>query len=647
MAIKKKIFKRKVKSYRTFHIYIGENMINIDKFPYISIPLIMISYLLELKCDDVLTHVNWRKMVNKTKLPKYWLAYINKSATTLNMPLYRIETFKYSMYILKTEADEILIHFNKVLDETFQCEKHSHIWDRSSPIYWKHRIFLAKPTHIRRHIFNPTISINMKCPKGVYCSESYFVETSYKLLFVLHKNLRLNITFKELNLREVFGTCDLYNLSVKSYNSSLFTYCGIHSQFSLYPPTNNITISMSLYYEIPTYVQMLFSVISKSLLENQQPFKVRLYSLLTIHYLVVAQLVINTYKVNVKKFYTVYLTLYQQNIKKFIVFHGPGILSRKTQVNANDSNTLNVGTFQCLIQVLINKNDNSKTMKSSYFSYKSQRFPRTLIKVTDNNQILASFSSATFKNQISYNIRSPKTSKIKLNIISYTFEGRESSKCDYGGIALFDYKLPERLFKESTTICNEDNHREHTSKQTFYSSFHYMMIVGYEYKEYSSVTFNASISRTHCNVAQINPCILTYLHSIRKSLFLISPSYLIRHLRWERYYFELGASRCVILQFLSKIYWDNSYMRKHFTHRLLYGSFLYYKDYYCNFNLTFGKTPEEARIYSVRFSGILYNDPLCEGRLCTLFGTTGDSSFSPKRISIDANNRKVMWTGWN
>ena len=82
---------------------------------------------------------------------------------------------------------------------------------------------------------------------------------------------------------------------------------------------------------------MMFSVISKGLLENQQPSKIRGFSLLTIHYLVVTQLVLNTYKIHVKKFSIICLTLYQEKPSQLIVFHGPGILSRKTQMHAKES----------------------------------------------------------------------------------------------------------------------------------------------------------------------------------------------------------------------------------------------------------------------------------------------------------------------
>ena len=135
----------------------------------------------------------------------------------------------------------------------------------------------------------------------------------------------------------------------------------------------------------------MFSVISKGLLENQQPSKIRGFSLLTIHYLVVTQLVLNTYKIHVKKFSIICLTLYQEKPSQLIVFHGPGILSRKTQMHAKESNTLNVGTFQCLVQVLINNNDKTMEIKSSSFSFKSHKLPSKLIKVTENYDIVISF----------------------------------------------------------------------------------------------------------------------------------------------------------------------------------------------------------------------------------------------------------------
>ena len=139
-------------------------------------------------------------------------------------------------------------------------------------------------------------------------------------------------------------------------------------------------------------------------------------------------------------------------------------------------------------------------------------------------------------------------SKIKLDIISHTFEGKESSKCDNGGIALFDYKLESKLFHETTTICNEHNQDQLTSKRAFYSTLYEMIIVGYEYKEYSSATLNASVSKTHCKVTQINTCILTYLETVGRPPIFSSLNF------QKNYRFQLQSPECVILQFSSNRY---------------------------------------------------------------------------------------------
>ncbi len=311
------------------------------------------------RCEEILKHVKWREKVID---PKYWYQYVRKSLEKIAEQASCTTTLASSKNVAAKRFRCHLRYFTKVMNEQFECEKVSNQMIKSM-VFWQTEIKLAPTTYIHKSVTHPTKLSKIYSPKGIYCAVSYFVETNYKITFEIHRRLNLNVTFLRLEVKEVFGSCDLHNVTVESFlNWSLirsFAFCGVISSFSLYPPKHNVSVTIGLYFEIPTHVEFLFSVISEHIIETQHPtftLSGNKHKHISSHHIHASSQVINTFKIQHPKYNSISIRLKEPKNNKnnrttLWVFHGPGILSERMEISNNHSQAF-VSTFQCLVQVI-------------------------------------------------------------------------------------------------------------------------------------------------------------------------------------------------------------------------------------------------------------------------------------------------------
>ena len=179
-----------------------------------------------LKSEDPLGEVNWKRSINETCFNKYWLPYIHKSMERILINHSYLNRIISNIVKYMSEGSRhFYFYFGKIVHPQFQCgmkDPHKELAPSfQSKFYWSH------------------------------IDGCYFASAKYHLIFILQSQLRLNITFIKLNLKEIFGGCLRYKLLIESFiinvSADSFTFCGIHSQFSMYPSSINISISVVLY----------------------------------------------------------------------------------------------------------------------------------------------------------------------------------------------------------------------------------------------------------------------------------------------------------------------------------------------------------------------------------------------------------------
>ena len=166
-----------------------------------------------LKTEDPLSDINWKRSTNGTSFAKYWLAYVHKSIErVLSVYSYAHTTFSDTAKHITKRSGQFYFYFGKIVHPKILCY-FKKAQTKVAPLFK----YIVYWTHIEG--------------SGAWYSAKYHRN------FILHSQLRLNLTFIKLKLRKMFGQCFRYKLIVQSFATNgtehTFIYCGIHSQFTL------------------------------------------------------------------------------------------------------------------------------------------------------------------------------------------------------------------------------------------------------------------------------------------------------------------------------------------------------------------------------------------------------------------------------
>ena len=145
-------------------------------------------------------------------------------------------------------------------------------------------------------------------------------------------------------------------------------------------------------------------------------------------------------------------------------------------------------------------------------TYDTQWLPATEMRLTRS----ANHNSVTFPRSCCsgatcshlLQVFAPIRSFVNITMTTYTFTGQPNYHCVYGGVAIHDLNN----FIETFLVCNKHSHYTDTllsfQPRSFYSSNSSLLIVMYQYKEYSSLSAKAFFSVTSCQGVQLNLCAL-------------------------------------------------------------------------------------------------------------------------------------------
>ena len=590
-----------------------------------------------MNSEDPLGQVNWKRSINGTGFNKYWLPYIHKSSERiLNDHSYVNTIISNTVKYMSERSNQFYFYFGKVVHPQFRCRgkdpRREVAPSFQSKFYWSH------------------------------IDGCYFVSTKYHRNFILHSLLRLNITFITLKLKEIFGKCLRYKLLIESFiinaSADSFTYCGIHSQFSLYPSSIHISFSVVLHRYVPVDLHVAFCVTSKNIIKSEKPnHKKRdkdLYDLrpFSVYYVHSTQMTYFTYKIcqGLKKYMGILLYFGFQSAGQSAVYLGPGFLSRRIDILPNHT-YLDLQTFQC---VFLTWTVMRKKQTIGNITYGFRYLPKIELILAANETYHISYPGIKCRanRPCILHLLCPDRSYINLTILSYVYKGPPSSQCSFGGLDFYDFKSD--TFREELLLCNRYNYFVTTfqlPEQPIYSSNSTALLILYSYEEYSQLIINGSVSVTSCRGVKINICTLNYMSKILYKMFgnendldmlrgeddptfsvYSDPSFNLTQEVWSinmailkrignrrKYYLNLFDKSCTVLQFSSNAIWHPiGIANTHVAPRE-----------HCGVHLLLEATPQKSYLWQFNINGFLEHNLLKSSR----FRTVGDAEYTEASLN--------------
>ena len=397
----------------------------------------------------------------------------------------------------------------------------------------------------------------------VYMSVLAYKDVPYtlKLNFKVNLELRLNMTFHVLHLREVvINDCkyDMLEVYNSNYIKGKYKYCGYYSNFNLYPEFNDFIIIITLHLRLPFHVHALFSVTDKQLIFNplDPPGNLDVINdLIKIQcFRVGGQYFVTSFFITIVKFYRVHLKIINSNAQHFVIYDGPGY--HFSILNKTGDNSVSASTFQCLVQFLVNNTFQWYT--GTLFRYSYIKNDNTNFKKFDleSDVIIHIPFINCLSNFCVYFVDHKEGLYLNFTVLNVSVNSPETSNCLFQGLHFGEHWKNSYFIIEE--MCSEFNIASEKSMSTYHTRGSSLWMTLYWYKGYTSITAVISVSATKCQGVYLNIC--RYHQYCTKSDYhkYFNPyiNIVTRHTKIQfddclvhrqRQYFKLQAGECVLL----------------------------------------------------------------------------------------------------
>ncbi len=410
---------------------------------------------------------------------------------------------------------------------------------------------------------------------------------SYHWEFHLHPMNSLNITFHNIYISHEIDVCLFGNITVQSKgpketDSPPFVYCGFVAEFTVYPPSNNVSVAiMREYLPLGYRLNLTYQIMDRGTVHSQHPsqynFTTQAVSLAT-DWFSSAEESVSTFLIQAIRYKRLKLRLGIAEGTSVIVHDGPGFLSDCIQRDQDSSNQENMepsyhaerevrystSTFVCVVKMTtkhLSHTDNSVT-------YIATTHISAYVRVMHGqNLTITRYHVERKSNEIHTLVVSAAEDEV--NITTHvTYRGPFSTSCLYGGVTIFNEF--HNSSSQQNNLCT-NTHMETSptkEKQNMYSKNKTLVLVFCTFSKYSTMSASLSISLTKCRPIDVDVCMLKkfcvegsplecsqYLlgiteYSNTKLIFSSHYSESIR-LQFHSVTFSLTQKECAILQFRS------------------------------------------------------------------------------------------------
>ncbi len=486
--------------------------------------------------DQSLAQTSFSEELAAGNVAKPWIVYIKmNSFKTLTMQGKAAKSHTSSLFSLEREALCFVKYAKKVVKKRYKPGRNQ---------------------KFNRTIISPTIDMHMEWLWFVVGSV-WVLPTKYVFLFCTTPQQKLNMTFLSINFRKLRETCKLCNLTVVSQSSTnfseTFTFCGILSTLSLYPPSSSVQILPNLV-SISAMMRAFVTVIARNVVESRIKNN-EATNMDTIFYIKFAKLWIVTHRLRLRKDLTVDLWLNVSATHQHRMFDGPG--PRSAQVSKHVTNkTFHASSFQCVVQI----ESRNTLLDDSVITYKGRNLPgRSVLVGESHNQTETVQYNTTAKLSALFLLALVNTAGTNNNITldHFYFNGQQNTDCIFGGIVVIESTNQTPI--ETMLLCNKGTHNFTVNMSVPFSIYtrNASKIVVYSYKDYSWMSLAVRVSHTSCRTTTINPCELHRIPRYTYGSFEIGVGLsFYRHKNWEGITANLTNLTCAVLEMSTNRWMD-------------------------------------------------------------------------------------------
>ncbi len=384
--------------------------------------------------------------------------------------------------------------------------------------------------------------------------------------FKLDKMLALNLSFGEI----WFSTSSVYcptqwcrfgNLSIQNMGDTKggFLFCGHMATFMIFPDFREvmITISTERFAPVSWRIIVKFSAVDPSLATTIDQNKNSPLTFLSVQQTQILRRehILFSCLIQMHKIFCVFLQTKLTAETKFLFFDGPGVLSPIVSKGPNFTSS----TFQCFLQVLFmcSKNISRQTDQMFQFSPVEVNF-RTISATTSATTFLVLPSLWCDTNICGLSGHSQIGFQVNVTLTRMQYKGVNITSCSRGGLAIGEM-FYDNKYNESLTVCQNHSNFQRQNR-SFYSQNGSIRLILYQYKEYSSVMTEISISETKCKAVQLNTCFInklcivdenkTFCHSFLQQISHSSTVEFFYQWSWHFHgiLFSLNRGSCAVIQ---------------------------------------------------------------------------------------------------
>ncbi len=368
---------------------------------------------------------------------------------------------------------------------------------------------------------------------------------SYRWRFTLNEGLSLNLTVKNLVISVLALNCSFGHLHISHPRNKgkSFKFCAKMSLFSLFIHFSHVDVEFKNSKCQTYHVTGLFAVLDKNVLETLHftftvlsPFS-RIYQILSLTFTKTMLLF------HLLKTHKVYFLKIKEHKMIHTIFNGPGVFCKVLKPSRNVYIT---STFQCAVHTVEPQHSTTAgnlTFSSSISEHRHYLYPTGNITIN-----LPSSRFNCSETQCLVFIQMHTNMQINSTILKTCYTGRESQTCAYGGVLILNAKHSK--MEEQPTLCETYTSQpvSFPVRNHFYSTHSELVVLLYQYKEYSSMQAVLRIEPTLCQLVELKTN-RNHINLTKLNLKTNFPLSWQDHRGLEAVGFSAEEDKCFILQY--------------------------------------------------------------------------------------------------
>ena len=442
-----------------------------------------------IRGDSILKDIRFKNLIRQEVL-KEWTVYIDEYLELL-IPL----ALSYD-----TNIENFLLVQNQ---NVVNFAQHS----KSVFLHFNFDLVISKIKRASGKLF--IHSKNKELDARTYYEMARNMDENINVIFIMDKRLSLNLTFDTLFFASGYHDCHLGNLSVfelvylgaSKIAHLSHSFCGYHSEFSLYPEQSSLVVSVSVRLNIFFVLDATFSVMDSNLVKSFHKSNCSYKCPFSSIY-IFSSWMVSFYLVQVKKTHKIRLKFPQKYFTWHLVYDGPGLMSDILNANMNSNPKAHIyscSSFQCLAKILTNH------VEIFLLNYSSVQLPVMLRKEIQSTGYFTIHGTQCTTVPCLVLLFAPYDFQVNVTILTISYKSISvelpNSGCRYGGLIFAEEFNHEYL--ENVPFCKNHNSSEDVSR-SYYSRNSTLTMVLYTYDKYSAINVALELSLTKCKPINLN-----------------------------------------------------------------------------------------------------------------------------------------------